>query len=242
MFLEQRKACRTRTGHARQPGIEAAQRLQHLADHDALTHVFNRRAFTTLFHKALSRCQRQNSVLALLAVDFDHFKAINDNYSHAAGDQVLKTFARIVEQHLRKEDTLARMGGEEFSILLPDTGRDEAVLIAERVRAACENATVTVNDKELHFTISIGIALTPPLEAEELLQIYNLEVVIIPTNRPMARIDNTDLVYLTKDEKYQAIIEDVKQFNPRCSFPTIIIGDKVIVGFKEKEIKEALGM
>lgn len=108
--------------------------LQALATRDPLTGLLNRRAFDQQARIELSRCQRQGHTLTMALLDLDHFKQINDEYGHAAGDQVLRAFADCCQQHLRQTDQLARFGGEEFIILLVDTEVDAAHALLERLR------------------------------------------------------------------------------------------------------------
>lgn len=137
------------------------------AETDPLTRVFNRNAFMTLLNKAKSRCERQNLPLSVMMIDLDHFKSINDNWGHQAGDQVLKRFAAMASAALRNEDVIGRMGGEEFCVILTGSHLSEAQEIGERLRHACETETVVVEETRIRFTISIGIAqvkMSEPLE------------------------------------------------------------------------------
>lgn len=111
--------------------------LEQLATRDSLTNALNRRHMTELFSNELQRCHRQHRSMGLLLLDMDHFKVVNDTYGHQAGDQVLIKLVEDVKLLLRQSDQLARFGGEEFAILLPDTSLDEALAAAERIRASC---------------------------------------------------------------------------------------------------------
>ena len=103
---------------------------------DTLTGLFNRRHFFKLAHQEFERSQRYDRPLALMMLDIDHFKQINDTYGHLAGDEVLRTVARIMRDTLRRVDLLARYGGEEFVMLLPETTLLTAISIAGRLCAA----------------------------------------------------------------------------------------------------------
>ncbi|MGE5518114.1 MAG: GGDEF domain-containing protein [Bacteroidota bacterium] len=137
-----------------------AAELEVLANHDALTGTANLRHFHRLASLELSHARRMNRSLALLALDLDHFKRINDQWGHAAGDMALKAFAATCRAALREPDILGRCGGEEFAVALPNTGLDGALVIAERLRRAVEALSLPQPDAPpLTFTVSIGIAV-----------------------------------------------------------------------------------
>ena len=125
---------------------------------DPLTGLFNRRAFTELARIEIQRARRFDLPLALVAVDLDRFKTINDSHGHAAGDTVLRDFARVVSSQLRELDVVARIGGEEFVLLLPGTDVQGASKLAERVRLSIANSVVAIGDASLSYTASFGIA------------------------------------------------------------------------------------
>jgi diguanylate cyclase (GGDEF)-like protein len=133
--------------------------LQQIARQDELTGVFNRRYLFDKVKHELSRMKRRNSdSLILMMLDIDHFKVVNDQYGHAAGDALLKSFTAQLSEILREPDVLGRYGGEEFCVLLPDTDLDKGLQVAERLRLAAKNACITVDDQVLQRTVSIGIA------------------------------------------------------------------------------------
>lgn len=105
------------------------------------------------------RCRREKSSYALLMLDLDSFKAINDNYGHACGDAVLISIADMIKLELRDYDLLGRIGGEEFAILLPNTTRTSALRISERTRCSIEHLNIESNGHSVKATVSIGIAL-----------------------------------------------------------------------------------
>ena len=137
------------------------ERLLYLAAHDTLTGAFSRRAFIELAEREQVRGQRTGQPAALLMVDLDYFKVVNDNYGHLAGDQVLRQFAEIAQGCLRRQDIFGRYGGEEFMVLLPDTARDTALMVAERIRTTAANTSVKVRgqDRPIRITVSIGVAV-----------------------------------------------------------------------------------
>ncbi|KIL98027.1 hypothetical protein CCC_01088 [Paramagnetospirillum magnetotacticum MS-1] len=133
--------------------------LEELASRDSLTQTANRRHFEHLAGLELDHARRMGRSFALLALDIDHFKRINDTWGHAAGDEALKAFANACRLSLREYDILGRIGGEEFAVALPNTGPDGARVIAERLRAAVAELVVRPAKGELfELTVSIGVA------------------------------------------------------------------------------------
>jgi diguanylate cyclase (GGDEF)-like protein/PAS domain S-box-containing protein len=138
---------------------ERTSELERLASTDFLTGVANRRSFMRLAEQELERYRRFGHPPSLLMLDIDHFKAVNDTYGHAAGDQVLIQLAQLAGHAIRKVDVLGRLGGEEFAVLLPETGTTLATQMAERLRQSIEATETTVEQgMTLRFTISIGVA------------------------------------------------------------------------------------
>ena len=133
--------------------------LRRLATTDPLTGLANRRYFLAQVERELSRLKRYSVSAALLMLDLDHFKQINDAYGHAIGDAVLKHFALIASQTLRKIDLLGRLGGEEFAALLPGTTMPGAYLLAERLREIIMESPATTSAGPIEFSVSIGVAL-----------------------------------------------------------------------------------
>ena len=138
---------------------ELFRRMQYMAEHDQLTGLLNRRAFIDRSNALLSKLADGRRSSALLMVDVDHFKKINDTYGHAAGDLLLKGFARTASSCLRETEPIGRIGGEEFAILLPDCTPETALAVAERIRAAFAEYVVDLDDgRRATTTVSIGIA------------------------------------------------------------------------------------
>ncbi|MBE0508092.1 MAG: diguanylate cyclase [Marinospirillum sp.] len=151
---------------------ESQDRLRFLAHHDELTGAKNRRWILQQLSALMLKQAETPRHLAVLMLDIDHFKKVNDNYGHDAGDEILKGFVNTLQQHLRRDDLLGRYGGEEFLILLPDTEQNEALLVAERLRQAVETTTYLSNYQPLNITTSLGIALMgteTQISAEELI-------------------------------------------------------------------------
>ena len=131
-----------------------------LANQDALTGAANRRAVLEALESQLSKAQRQRTPLALLMLDIDHFKRVNDQYGHLAGDQVLRHFVHVVRQRLRAQDFLGRYGGEEFLLLLPDTDLAGAQQLAQQLCQAVQAAPCDWQGQTIAVTVSVGIAST----------------------------------------------------------------------------------
>jgi diguanylate cyclase (GGDEF)-like protein len=134
--------------------------LEHLALTDSLTNLANRRAFEESLGQEVSRTARQCKPLALLFLDLDHFKLVNDTWGHAVGDEVLVDFASTLARLKRRGDLAARIGGEEFAVLLPHTDRTQAGLVAERIRRAVAAAPLG-RSRPVPITVSIGVAWLP---------------------------------------------------------------------------------
>lgn len=143
--------------------IETAQEaLSELATRDGLTGLLNHREFVRLLSEELERARRYDRPCSLLLIDVDHFKAINDNWGHPAGDIVLRQIAGRIADAIRPADRAARYGGEEFAVLLPETGRESAMSLAERIRSAVASAPMPVSaDAAVPVTVSIGLAAYP---------------------------------------------------------------------------------
>ena len=136
--------------------------LRRVATYDALTGILNRRAFLDQAEREVARSHRSGAPYALLIMDIDHFKRINDTYGHQAGDAVLKAIAAAIQATLRPTDLFGRYGGEEFCILLPDTGLDAAQAVAERVRSIIARAEVVHCGRTITTSVSIGVAESSP--------------------------------------------------------------------------------
>ena len=133
--------------------------LQVFATTDFLTQLPNRRCFMLHLEAELARVQRGGErSAAILMCDLDHFKAINDRWGHAVGDQALRHFAAILGSNIRRNDSAGRMGGEEFAVVLSDAERDSAVTFAQRLQQQLEEAPLTLDGERIPLTISIGIA------------------------------------------------------------------------------------
>ncbi|MDB5650022.1 MAG: sensor diguanylate cyclase [Hyphomicrobiales bacterium] len=139
-------------------------RLENLATKDPLTQVSNRTEFFSIAEREISRAVREQIPICVVMIDLDYFKLINDAFGHAAGDLTLKAFADLCRQNVRGHDHLARLGGEEFALLLPGSDRSETLRVSERLRVAVENMRVDGAPASLRVTISVGISEIEPGE------------------------------------------------------------------------------
>ena len=145
--------------------MEHAVSQQHeLASHDRLTGLYNRLALMELMDHHLALARRRQSPLALLMLDIDHFKVVNDQHGHLVGDEVLRQVAQRAQTRLRSADMLARFGGEEFLTLLPATTIEGARAVAEDIRRAVGDQPMVVNGVSIPVTISIGVHASIPTE------------------------------------------------------------------------------
>ncbi|MCX7625491.1 MAG: GGDEF domain-containing protein [Candidatus Sumerlaeaceae bacterium] len=146
--------------------------LEQLATHDALTGIKNRRLVLELMQHEVERARRYRFPLCVVMIDIDHFKHVNDTHGHLVGDEVLRQFAKILEENTRAVDIVGRYGGEEFIIVMPETGLDGALVSAERIRTAVENHEFFIRaDLVLRITCSLGVTQGDPdmLDIDQLL-------------------------------------------------------------------------
>jgi diguanylate cyclase (GGDEF)-like protein len=152
---------------------ESQENLRILAAHDSLTRLLNRRAIEELAEAEISRGQRHQKPLALVLLDIDHFKLINDTFGHASGDRALVRLSDLLRQNLRAFDHVGRWGGEEFICVLPETDIGEALQVAERIRARVADEELALDDGAvLSMTVSVGVGVwttaNQPVTFEEL--------------------------------------------------------------------------
>lgn len=134
------------------------KQLREASSTDGLTGLYNHRAFLERLEQEFHRAQRYGSELSVLMIDLDGFKAVNDTYGHIAGDEVLKRAAQLLKENVRAADFVARYGGDEFSIILPETSKREAYAVAEKLRRAFEAEQFQVGGETVRLSISVGIA------------------------------------------------------------------------------------
>ena len=134
------------------------QLMEKQAVTDQLTGLYNRRAFAAMAGKEVGRARRYRRPLAMILFDIDHFKTVNDSHGHLVGDHVLKVLTELVTRTTRSTDVVCRYGGEEFIVLMPEAGRDEALVMAERLRDEISRMTVVTAEGTLSLTVSLGVA------------------------------------------------------------------------------------
>jgi len=134
---------------------KAEEKLQVLATTDELTGAYNRRAFNEKARYNFARAKRHNEPMSIFLIDIDHFKKVNDTHGHDVGDMILTDIVHIIMKNIRQEDIVARWGGEEFTVLLPQTGKSASLQLAERLR---EMISSYVFPKSIHMTVSIGFS------------------------------------------------------------------------------------
>ncbi|MBI4742776.1 MAG: CHASE domain-containing protein [Betaproteobacteria bacterium] len=147
---------------------EMTEELRHMAQHDALTDLPTRALFSERLHRELARAKRHDGRFAMIFLDLDNFKPINDNFGHAVGDLLLQQVARRLQASVRVSDTIGRIGGDEFVVLLPElTGAGTALVLAEKIRQAVRHPFI-VDGRKLSITCSLGVAIYPDDGADEI--------------------------------------------------------------------------
>lgn len=140
--------------------VESQKRLYELATKDSLTKLWNRRTILQFLSDELAHTERTGASTSAIMIDVDHFKMINDTCGHQAGDKVLSTLAQRLQRDVRPYDRVGRYGGDEIFVVLPNCGRKDAALIAERLRQSCVRKPVRWEGRSLGFALSIGVAAT----------------------------------------------------------------------------------
>jgi diguanylate cyclase (GGDEF)-like protein len=137
---------------------DANKALRELSFRDNLTGLYNHRSFQEMMDKEVSRAQRYERPLSLVLVDIDNFKRVNDIYGHPVGDQVLRAIGSKLESTTRKSGAVARYGGDEFALIVPETDMNGATILAERCRLAIEQMTIQVGNQTIRTTVSFGVS------------------------------------------------------------------------------------
>ncbi|KAA0590268.1 diguanylate cyclase [Azospirillum lipoferum] len=150
--------------------VDTEKMLRDAALSDPLTGLANRRAFFAAIDRTVAGALRHDTPVSLLMLDIDHFKEVNDTRGHDAGDVVLVALSRLLQRSVRQSDLVARFGGEEFAILLPNAPVDGAALLAERLRCAVRDLAIPQDGAILHVTVSIGVStLTPDIDRADVM-------------------------------------------------------------------------
>jgi len=139
----------------------ALKRAKLVAETDPLTGLYNLRAFTMIVNRAFDQAVRYSHPLSLIMMDSDNLKGVNDSYGHEAGNRLLKQLATCVQGQLRSSDIFARYGGDEFVVLLPETGTQGARDFAERIRRTVEARGFEISEQTIQTTVSLGVATYP---------------------------------------------------------------------------------
>ena len=147
-------------------------KIETLAITDELSGVYNRHHFNHVLKQEFERCQRYNRPLSLIIVDIDNFKEINDRYGHICGDEVINQYGTMLKDNVRSTDILARFGGDEFAIIMPETNTQQAMIVTKKIEALCNKRKFLLEQDEIQVTISIGLAemiLDEDLKPEDLI-------------------------------------------------------------------------
>lgn len=139
----------------------AVDKIKQVSDTDELTGVYNMRAFTSMLQRAFRQSVRYGHTLSVVMIDSDNLKQINDTHGHHSGNRLLQHLVRCIQEQLRGADILARFGGDEFIVLLPETNSKGAMDVAERIRRAVENSHFDVGSVDVSITVSLGVAGYP---------------------------------------------------------------------------------
>lgn len=162
---------------------EIELKLQELATTDSLTGCYNRRFFTETLEKEIERSRRMKFDISVVMVDFDHFKNINDSYGHDIGDVVIKKFVELTSIEIRNIDTLGRLGGEEFALILPNCSEKNGINCAERIRETIQNCIINQKGVKISFTASFGVA--------KVMENDNIETILKKVDKALYKAKNT---------------------------------------------------
>jgi diguanylate cyclase (GGDEF)-like protein len=158
----------------------AVEKIKQVSDTDELTGLYNMRAFSAMLQRSFKQAVRYGHTFAVVMIDSDHLKQVNDAHGHEAGNRLLQHMVRCIREQLRGSDVMARFGGDEFILLLQETNNKGALEMAERVRKAVELSRFSVREGDANITISLGVASYPEDGA-------NLDVILEKADKAMYR-------------------------------------------------------
>jgi len=195
---------------------ELERRLEYFVDHDFLTGLFNRRHFEQELAKETDRVKRYGAPGAVLVIDIDNFKDVNDTFGHRTGDDVLKGVAGLLRERMRHTDIVARIGGDEFAVLLPETSAEHAQGIADELVKALGRQTAVLADRSIHITASIGVTLFNGLSDTEMLAYADLAMYeaketgrnCFAMHEPQAEMKNRGSTRLAEAERIRQALEE----------------------------------
>jgi len=174
----------------------AVDKIKQVSDTDDLTGLYNMRAFSSILQRAFKQAVRHGHPLSLVMVDSDNLKAVNDAHGHDAGNRLLQHLVRCVRDELRGSDVMARFGGDEFIMLLPETNRRGAQDMSERIRKSVESSRFDIRGGDINVTVSLGISSYPEDGG-------NLEAILDKADKAMYRAKqrgrNQVVVYNSED-------------------------------------------
>ncbi len=174
----------------------AVDKIKQVSDTDELTGIYNMRAFSAMLHRAFRQAVRYGHALSVVMIDSDNLKQINDKHGHESGNRLLQHLVRDIREQLRGSDVMARFGGDEFIVLLPETGNKGALETAERIRKAIENSRFDVRTGDTRITVSVGVASYPEDGG-------NLDVILEKADKAMYRAKErgrNKVIAYTEDE------------------------------------------
>ncbi len=215
---------------------ELAQRLEYMVDHDFLTGLFNRRRFEQELAQEVERGSRYGSTGAVLAIDLDNFKDINDAFGHKAGDDLLKGVAGALRHRMRQTDVMARVGGDEFAVLLPQTDAEQAQVVADGIVKTLHQHVAVLGGRSIRTTASVGVVLFDGLSAAELLAYADLAMY----EAKAAGRDRFTMYRPTRGRKQRvsARLEEAEQIRKALEEDRLLLYCQPILELKENEIRQ----
>lgn len=213
---------------------ELAVRLEYLIDHDFLTGLYNRRRFEQELTREAGRVARYESKGAVLMIDLDNFKDVNDAFGHKAGDDLLKGVAGLLRHRVRQTDILARVGGDEFAVLLPEANADEARNVADSIVRTLGQQVAVLGERSIHTTASVGVALFNDLSAAAVLAFADqamYEAKQAGRNRTATYTPNEE-----RREEVSARLAEAEMIRAALEEDRLVLYGQPILDLKRKEV------